>query len=55
MVSSNQPRERYCRTIWSRRVSSGSFRTALAAALFSTYHVVDGQRVVDEWLPVRGW
>jgi D-serine deaminase-like pyridoxal phosphate-dependent protein len=29
--------------------------SCLAAALFSAYHVVEGERVVDEWRPVRGW
>jgi D-serine deaminase-like pyridoxal phosphate-dependent protein len=29
--------------------------SCLAAALFPTYHVAEGERVVDEWTPVRGW
>lgn len=29
--------------------------SCLTAALFDRYHVVRGDRVVDEWLPVRGW
>jgi D-serine deaminase-like pyridoxal phosphate-dependent protein len=29
--------------------------SCLTAAMFDTYHVVDGGRVVDEWHPVRGW
>ncbi|MDY7093790.1 MAG: alanine racemase [Acidobacteriota bacterium] len=29
--------------------------SCLTAALFDRYHVVRGQRVVEEWRPVRGW
>jgi len=29
--------------------------SCLAAACFDRYHVADGERVVDEWRPVRGW
>lgn len=29
--------------------------SCLTAALFDTYHVLDGEKVVDEWRPVRGW
>ncbi len=29
--------------------------SCLAAALFDRYHVVEGNRVVDEWRPLRGW
>lgn len=29
--------------------------SCLAAACFDRYHVVEGQAVVDEWRPVRGW
>ncbi len=29
--------------------------SCLTAAMFETYHVVEGGRVVDEWRPVRGW
>ena len=29
--------------------------SCLTAALFPKYHVVEGNRVVDEWLPTRGW
>lgn len=29
--------------------------SCLAAALFDRYHVVQGDEVVDEWTPVRGW
>ncbi len=29
--------------------------SCLTAALFDRYHVVRGDRVVDEWRPVRGW
>lgn len=29
--------------------------SCLSSALFETYHVVRGQTVVDEWMPVRGW
>ncbi len=29
--------------------------SCLAAALFTSYFVVEGDRVVDEWRPVRGW
>lgn len=29
--------------------------SCLAAACFDCYHVVEGQAVVDEWHPVRGW
>lgn len=29
--------------------------SCLTAAMYSTYHVVDGGRVVGEWAPVRGW
>jgi D-serine deaminase-like pyridoxal phosphate-dependent protein len=29
--------------------------SCLTAAMFDTYHVVDGGRVVDQWRPVRGW
>ena len=29
--------------------------SCLAAALFPKYHVVEGNQVVDEWRPMRGW
>lgn len=29
--------------------------SCLTAAMFDTYHVLDGGRVVDQWHPVRGW
>ncbi|MBV8518632.1 MAG: alanine racemase [Acidobacteria bacterium] len=29
--------------------------SCLTAALFDTYHVVDGGELVDAWKPVRGW
>jgi D-serine deaminase-like pyridoxal phosphate-dependent protein len=29
--------------------------SCLTAALFPKYHVVEGNRVVDEWRPMRGW
>jgi D-serine deaminase-like pyridoxal phosphate-dependent protein len=29
--------------------------SCLTAALFPEYHVVDGNQVVDEWRPMRGW
>jgi D-serine deaminase-like pyridoxal phosphate-dependent protein len=29
--------------------------SCLAAACFDRYHVADGERVVGEWRPVRGW
>jgi len=29
--------------------------SCLTAALFDRYHVVDGNRVIDEWRPMRGW
>lgn len=29
--------------------------SCLTAAMFDRYHVVAGERVVDEWRPVRGW
>ncbi len=29
--------------------------SCLAAALFSRYHVLDGDEVTGEWVPVRGW
>lgn len=29
--------------------------SCLAAAMFDVYHVVDGNRIVAEWRPVRGW
>jgi D-serine deaminase-like pyridoxal phosphate-dependent protein len=29
--------------------------SCLTAALFDRYHVIDGDRVIDEWRPVRGW
>jgi D-serine deaminase-like pyridoxal phosphate-dependent protein len=29
--------------------------SCLTAAMFDAYHVVDGDRVVAEWRPVRGW
>jgi D-serine deaminase-like pyridoxal phosphate-dependent protein len=29
--------------------------SCLTAAMYSTYHVIDGGRVVVEWGPVRGW
>ena len=29
--------------------------SCLSAALFPTYHVVEGNRVIDEWKPIRGW
>jgi D-serine deaminase-like pyridoxal phosphate-dependent protein len=29
--------------------------SCLTAALFPKYHVVEENRVVDEWRPMRGW
>ena len=29
--------------------------SCLTAALFPRYHVVEGDQVVDEWRPMRGW
>ena len=29
--------------------------SCLTAALFDRYHVIEGNRVVDEWRPMRGW
>jgi D-serine deaminase-like pyridoxal phosphate-dependent protein len=29
--------------------------SCLTAALFAKYHVVETNRIVDEWLPTRGW
>lgn len=29
--------------------------SCLSATLFSKFHVVEGDEVVDEWIPVRGW
>ena len=29
--------------------------SCLTAAMYDTYHVVDGDRIVAEWRPVRGW
>jgi len=29
--------------------------SCLTAALFPSYHVVEGDQVVDEWTPMRGW
>ncbi|MHB0969548.1 MAG: alanine racemase [Thermoanaerobaculia bacterium] len=29
--------------------------SCLTAALFDRYHVIEGESVVDEWRPVRGW
>src|SRR5258708_7784236 len=29
--------------------------SCLTAALFDRYHVVDGDRIIDEWKPIRGW
>lgn len=29
--------------------------SCLTAAMFETYHVLEADRVVDEWKPVRGW
>jgi len=29
--------------------------SCLTAALFDVYHVLDGEAVVDQWRPVRGW
>lgn len=29
--------------------------SCLTAALFASYHVIEGHAVFDEWLPVRGW
>jgi D-serine deaminase-like pyridoxal phosphate-dependent protein len=29
--------------------------SCLTAAMFDVYHVIDGERVVAEWRPVRGW
>ena len=29
--------------------------SCLTAAMYDTFHVVDGQAMVDEWHPVRGW
>ncbi len=37
------------------RVRVAPNHSCLAAAGFDTYHVVDGDRVVDRWRPARGW
>ena len=29
--------------------------SCLTAALYDRYHVVDENRVIDEWKPMRGW
>ena len=29
--------------------------SCLTAALFPEYHVVEGNRIVDQWRPIRGW
>ena len=29
--------------------------SCLTAAMYDAYHVVDGDRIVAEWRPVRGW
>jgi D-serine deaminase-like pyridoxal phosphate-dependent protein len=29
--------------------------SCLTAAMYDRYHVIEGDRVVDEWKPVRGW
>jgi len=29
--------------------------SCLTAALFAKYHVIETNRIVDEWLPIRGW
>ncbi|HEX2834803.1 MAG TPA: alanine racemase [Thermoanaerobaculia bacterium] len=29
--------------------------SCLTAAMFDRYHIVDNDRIVDEWKPVRGW
>jgi D-serine deaminase-like pyridoxal phosphate-dependent protein len=29
--------------------------SCLTAAMFDRYHVIDGEAIVDEWRPVRGW
>jgi len=29
--------------------------SCLTAAMYDRYHVIDGEAVVDEWRPVRGW
>jgi D-serine deaminase-like pyridoxal phosphate-dependent protein len=29
--------------------------SCLTAAMYETYQIVDGSRIVDEWRPVRGW
>lgn len=29
--------------------------SCLTAAMYDTYHVLEGGRIVDEWKPVRGW
>jgi D-serine deaminase-like pyridoxal phosphate-dependent protein len=29
--------------------------SCLTAAMYDRYHVVDGDAIVDEWQPVRGW
>jgi D-serine deaminase-like pyridoxal phosphate-dependent protein len=29
--------------------------SCLTAAMFPTYHIIEGGKVVDEWTPVRGW
>ncbi|MEE4265378.1 MAG: hypothetical protein V2I56_22015 [Desulfobacteraceae bacterium] len=29
--------------------------STLAVALFPRYHVIEGNQVVDEWRPMRGW
>ena len=29
--------------------------SCLTAAMYDRYHVIEGDAVVDEWRPVRGW
>ncbi len=29
--------------------------SCLTAAMYEVFHVVEGARIVDEWMPVRGW
>jgi D-serine deaminase-like pyridoxal phosphate-dependent protein len=29
--------------------------SCLTAAMFDVYHVIDGEEVIDQWRPVRGW
>lgn len=38
-----------------RRIRIIPNHSCLAAALFPSYHVLDGDEVTEEWTPVRGW